>query len=339
MTRPQHQGDYTAISGNTVTFAANSTVAQTRSVTITADNTVELDETLKLVLSSLTAGGRNVVFSGLGATLTGTGTITNDDSAVLSLSGTAVAEGNSLTTNLPFTVSSTNPIDTAVTVAFSTADGTALEPGDYTAQLAVVVTLPANTTSVVHNVSVNGDTTVELDETLTGSIGTLAAAGRSVTIGSTSSATGTITNDDQAVVSINTPSVDEDSGLLTFTISLSKSVDTAVTMAANTADGTATLADSDYTAIVAASVTFPANSIANQTKNITVTVDNAVEPDETVKLVLSSLTAGGRNVVFSGPGATLTGTGTITNDDSADAVDRRRRAGRRQQRHHDLTSW
>src|SRR5207342_2968411 len=107
-------------------------------------------------------------------------------------------EGNSLTTALPFTVSSTNPIDVAVTVEFSTADGSALEPGDYTAQSAVVVTLPANTTSVVHDVSVKGDTTVELDETLDGSIDTLtrpAGYTASVTLG-TDSASGTILNDD-----------------------------------------------------------------------------------------------------------------------------------------------
>ena len=34
-------------------------------------------------------------------------------------------------------------------------------------------------------------------------------------------------------------------------------------------------------------------------------------------LILSNLAAGGRNVTFSGGGASLTGTGTITNDDSA----------------------
>ncbi len=231
-------------------------------------------------------------------TLAGTGTITNDDTAVLSISGTAVAEGNSLTTNLPFTVSSTNPIDVAVTVEFSTTDGSAVAPGDYAGQSAVVVTLPANTTSTTQNVLVNGDTTVELDETLTGSIDTLIDAGRAVSIGAADSATGTITNDDQAVVSINGPSVAENSGPLTFTISISNPVDVGVSMTANTANDTA-VAPGDYTAIVGGSVAFLANSTIDQTKSVTITADNTVELDETLKLVLSSLTAGGRNVVFS----------------------------------------
>ena len=48
---------------------------------------------------------------------------------------------------------------------------------------------------MAHNVVVNGDATLELDETLTGSIGGLSAGGRNVSLGA-GTATGTVLNDD-----------------------------------------------------------------------------------------------------------------------------------------------
>ena len=51
--------------------------------------------------------------------------------------------------------------------------------------------------------------------------------------------------------------------------------------------------------------------------NVATTGDNKVELNETLSLVLSSLAASGRNVQFNGAGSTLSGTGTISNDDSA----------------------
>src|SRR5436189_120520 len=85
--------DYTAVSGGTVTFNANTTANQTVNVSVTGDTTVELNETLNMVLSALSAGGRNVTFSPAGSTLTGVGTITNDDSAVVTISNPTVTEG------------------------------------------------------------------------------------------------------------------------------------------------------------------------------------------------------------------------------------------------------
>ena len=165
--------------------------------------------------------------------------------------------------DLSFTITLSNPVDTALTVRFSTADGTATTAdNDYTAQSDVTITIPANTTSMAHDVVVHGDTTVELDETLTGLIGGLTSGGRNVSLGA-ATATGTILNDDSATVAISGGAVVEgNSGTvdLPFTITLSNPVDTAVTVRFSTSDGTATTADNDYVAQSDVMITIPANT-------------------------------------------------------------------------------
>ena len=315
--------DYTAVSGATVTFPANTTANQTVSVTVNGDTTVELNETLNLVLSALSAGGRAVTFTGGGSTLTGTGTIINDDSATISINAPSILEGGILA----YSVTINNPVDVAVTADRATADGlvnpATVADSDYTAIANSNVTLFAagSTTAFAIPVQTTADNKVELDEQLRLILANLAAGGRNVSFsggGSTLTGTGTITNDDSATISISSPSVTEgNSGTttMTFNVSLSNPVDTAVSMTANTANVSAT-AGSDYTAVSGGTVTFAANSTTAQTVNVTVSGDTSIEANETLQLVLSTLSAGGRNVSFSGGGSSLTGTGTINNDDS-----------------------
>jgi Calx-beta domain len=74
-------------------------------------------------------------------------------------------EGDSGTTDFTFTVTldradPTNP----VTIDYATANGSAVEPGDY-ASTSGTITFPPNTTTQTITVHVNGDTTPEPDET------------------------------------------------------------------------------------------------------------------------------------------------------------------------------
>ncbi len=96
---------------------------------------------------------------------------------------------------------------------------------------------------------------MELNETLELILSNLASGGRAVTFngGSPLTGTGTITNDDSAVISIGDPSVAE-GGQLAFSVTISNPVDVAVTADRATADGTATTADSDYTALASSNV-------------------------------------------------------------------------------------
>src|SRR2546428_692986 len=82
----------------------------------------------------------------------------------MSINDVSVTEGNSGTSNATFTVSLTNPSSAAVTVDYATADGTALAGSDYVAASGSLTFAPGETSQSVM-VVINGDVTVEPDET------------------------------------------------------------------------------------------------------------------------------------------------------------------------------
>jgi hypothetical protein len=88
-----------------------------------------------------------------------TGTIVNDDTAI-SIDDVSVAEGNSGTTNAVFTVSLAHASTLQITVTYATADGTATQPGDYTATAGSLSFDPGETQKTI-SVPVAGD---RLDE-------------------------------------------------------------------------------------------------------------------------------------------------------------------------------
>ena len=294
-------GDYVAVSSQTLSFAAGDT-SETFTVGVSDDSTVELDETFTTALSNVVDGGRGVT-----AGSDGTGTIENDDAAEFTIAAVGQAEAAG---DMTFTVALSNPVDVAVSVDVSTADGTAATAdGDYVAVSGQTVSFAAGDTSETFTVGVSDDSTVELDETFTTTLSGLVDGGRSVTAGS--GGTGTIQNDDSAELTIAGVSQAEGAGDMTFTVTLSNPVDTAVSVDVSTADGTATTADNDYVAVSGQTVSFAAGD-TSETFTVGVNDDSRVENDETFTTALSGLVDGGRGV-SAGSG----GTGTIENDDSA----------------------
>ncbi len=290
--------DYTTITGGTLTFTAGTT-SQTFNVAVTGDTTDELNETVVVTLGSPT----NATI----ATGAGTGTITDDDGPTLSINSPSVTEGDSGSTNLTFTATLSAASVQPVTVAWAEgAGGTATSGTDYTAVTGGTLTFAAGTLSQTFTVAVTGDTTDEVDETV---VVTLSSP-TNATI-ATGAGTGTITDDDGPALSINSPSVTEgDSGStnLTFTATLSAASVQPVTVAyADAGTGTAT-SGTDYTAITAGTLTFPAGT-TSQTFTVAVTGDVLAESNETVVASLSSPT----NATI----ATGAGTGTITDNDAA----------------------
>src|SRR5205814_1940048 len=141
-----------------VTFLAGQT-AQTVTVLVNGDTTLEPDETFAVNLSLPTNG---TILDAQGV-----GTITNDDSVPqISIGDVIQAEGDSGTSSFDFTVSLTNPSDQTVTVDYTTNDGTATAGSDYASATGTVTFNPGDTSQTV-SVSVNGDTTHEADETFT----------------------------------------------------------------------------------------------------------------------------------------------------------------------------
>lgn len=133
--------------------------SKTVKVTVNGHTTFEPDETVLLNLSAPT-----------GATISdaqAVGTIVNDDPAplpTLSINGVRVTEGNSGTVTAKFSVKLSAASASDVTVRYATANGTATSGSDDTAKSGTL-TFAAGTVSKSVSISVNGDTTVEPNET------------------------------------------------------------------------------------------------------------------------------------------------------------------------------
>ena len=106
--------------------------------------------------------------------------------------------------------------------------------------------------------------------------------------GSSTQATGTITDNDVATIAINDVTVNEADGIATFTVTLTGNVQNNFTFNYSTADSTAVSA-SDYTAIGLTQLTFGGANSNIQTFNVAITNDNIAEATENYKINLTNL--------------------------------------------------
>jgi hypothetical protein len=279
--------DFLASSG-TIVFARGQT-SKTVSVYIRGDAIPESDESFSVRLSNA-----------VGATISkamGTATIRNDDvrqSVVpsLSVSDVDLPERNGGRSDARFTVKLSAATNVPVTVNCATANGTATIAGsDYVATSSKLTFAPGETEKTVA-VAVLGDSRIELDETF----GLVLSNPRGATIAK-ATGTATIRNDDfsppsPVLVTVLGSSVIEGDGdpgpasFAAFTVKLSRAADSAVTVAYQTYDGSATAIDNDYVATTG-NLTF---AVGETTKTILVPVvgDTKPERDETFSLVLVS---------------------------------------------------
>ncbi|MGB7326276.1 MAG: Calx-beta domain-containing protein [Rubripirellula sp.] len=297
--------DYTANTG-TLSFADGET-SKTITVAITNDTAVESDETFTVTLSNATGGAT------LGTTTVSTATIVDNDTVtpvpgVLSISPATVSVGEAAG-NATFTVTRTGGSDGAVTVGYTTANGTATAGSDYTANNGTVSFADGETSKTI-SVAILNDTAVESNETFTV---TLSNPTGGATLGTTTVSTATIVDNDTVtpipgVLSISpaTVSVGEAAGTATFTVTRATGSDGVVTVAYATANGTAT-AGSDYTAN-SGTLTFAAGE-TSKTITVAITNDTAVESNETFTVTLSGPTGGATL------GTTTVSTATIVDND------------------------
>ena len=226
-------------------------------VPVTGDVVVEADETFAFTLSA-------PVNATLGQAQA-TGTIVDDDVPSISIADALATEGDAGTTNAVFVVSLSAPAFHTVTVPFTTTDGTALAPQDYTATSGVV-TFPAGTTTREINVPVVGDSRHELSKNFAVILGSPANA-----VVQDGSATGVIADNDPipsvTIDDLSTTEGDSGSLVASVTVRLSRASDQVVTLSYSTADVTAA-SPADYTAS-AGTLTFAAGEI---TKTISVSV-------------------------------------------------------------------
>ena len=182
--------DYVAKSG-TLTWAAGDTSPKTFNVVINGDPTV--DDPEEFLFINLT--------NAVGATITGSapqgsGDILNGTTGV-AISDVTATEGNLGTKTFNFTVSRTGLTTGATSVKFATANGTtnpATAGSDYVAKTGTLTWAANDTTDKTLSITVNGDTTVEKDETFF--VNLSSPAGATIIDGQ---GLGTIQNDDTSI--------------------------------------------------------------------------------------------------------------------------------------------
>lgn len=294
--------DYNQASGDE-TFTQGQT-SKRITVNVNGDTTFEPDETFSVALTGVTNAD---VRDDRGA-----GTIRNDDSEPqprpdVRINDVRVTEGNTGTTAATFTISLDRaPGATPVEVDWATVDGTATVADNDYAAAGRRESFTGNETSRQVTVLVNGDTRFEPDETfvvhlsnITG--GTIADA----------DGVGTIVNDDQipprlSVSDVSIAEGDAGTSQATFTVSIDRPAPAPVRVHVATVDGTATVADNDYTS-AARDLTFTGN-VVSQSFTVDIKGDTTFEPDETFAVELSNAE---NALILDGQGV-----GTIVNDDS-----------------------
>ena len=296
--------DYTAVTGQTLTFTGTAGETQTFTITPTGDTKFETNETVTVSQGNLAATSLAVDITD-GATVT----LNNDDSAAVTIADVSGAENGGTIT---VTATLDNAVQGGFTVDMNTADGTAtIADSDYTAVTGQTLTFTGTAGETqTFTITPTGDTKFETNETVTVSQGNLAATSLAVDI--TDGATVTLNNDDSAAVTIADVSGAENGGTITVTATLDNAVQGGFTVDMNTADGTATIADSDYIAVTGQTLTFTGTAGETQTFTITPTGDTKFETNETVTVSQSNLAATSLAVDIT-DGATV----TLNNDDSA----------------------
>ena len=295
--------DYTAVTSETLTFTGSAGETQTFTITPTADTKLEANETLTVSQSNLSATTLAVVITD-GATVT----INNDDTASITIADVSANEDDG---NITVTATLDNAVQAGFTVDVSTADGTATTAdSDYIAVTNETLTFTGSAGETqTFTITPTVDTKLEANETLIITQTNLLATTLAVVI--TDEATVTITNDDNASVTISDVRGNENDGVITVTATLDNAVQAGFSLDVSSANGSATTADNDYTALISETLSFVGTAGETQTFTITPTADIKVEIDE-VFFVNQSNLAGTTLAVDITDGAIV----TIDNDDS-----------------------
>lgn len=222
-----------------------------------------------------------------------------------------VEERNSGTNDYNFDIRLSGASNETVTVQYSTVDDTATGADkDYQETSGTVTFRPGETSKTV-KVKINGDAKFETDQTFQVNLSEL----RNVDSGTTTSAVGTIKNDDtKPVISIGDAYSREGKSTLEIPVGLSNASDEQVTVDYIVTDGTATTADKDYTPGASVAVVFAPGEIS-KTISIPINNDEILETNETFFVELKDPTNGTISTTAN------KATATIINDEAKNTTD------------------
>ncbi|MBL8319608.1 MAG: hypothetical protein JNJ42_14440, partial [Burkholderiaceae bacterium] len=260
--------DFTAVTGLGVTLAGAGSVPV--NLTTVNDILVEPAETFTLTIA-LAPGSDQQCQLG---TATATITITSEDLAsVISIADATVTEGaaNNLTT-----ISMTNATGVNCRLSVTTANGTAVAPGDYTAINGATFDMNA-VTSATLNLAVVDDVLVETNETFTINLALVAGSDPRCQIGDGQATITVVSNDAFSVISIADVTVAE-GAIAQVPVTMTNPTGVNCSLSVTTTNGTA-VAPADYTAISGA--LFAVNGVASVPLPVTTADDFIVEASET----------------------------------------------------------
>lgn len=296
-----------AMIGVPITFASDNTAVAT--IDSTTPNPVT-------GLFTASIGAHNPGTAHITASANDGTTTVNSNQANLSVTGPALAiddvsvnEGNSGTTTFTFTVTLSQPAPAGgVKFDIATQDGTAtVANNDYVARTLTNQVIAAGAQTYSFDVTVNGDQTIEPNETFLVNVTNVSAA--SLVKGQ---GTGTILNDDSPVLTVNDVTLNEgNSGTTNFTFTVSSTMPApagGITFDIATANGTATATGGDYVARSLTNQTIPAGQ-SSYSFDVTVNGDQLVEANENLFVNVS-------NVSVNASIGDAQGVGTIQNDDT-----------------------
>jgi hypothetical protein len=314
--------DYTGGTVTSVVIPAGSNSA-TVSLTVVDDAILEDAESVTLTTGTVS----NASYSGIVVDNSPqTVLIEDNDFANITIGNASVVEGDNGTVNLVFNVTLDKATGSDFTVGYTVADGTAkTSDNDYITPVSNTLTFTAagpfpETKQIA--VQVKGDQIIEANETFTVTLGTPSNTYNNhltVTGSSGTSATGTITDDDNTAANkkLTITKVNGFEGVAASKGTFTFSLPTGVTVSSDTEisytlGGTATGAGTDYTGAAAGTLIIPAgaNSV---TLGLPVVDDLLLEGDETVIMNVSGVT----NASY--PGFTVSNSGislTIVEDDN-----------------------
>lgn len=274
--------DYTATAG-VATLAPFST-----SVTITVplfnDNVFKPSQDFRLDLAAPTGAV-------LGLTQTVTVTITSPTARPVVSFQAASTAALETAGAAALVVKLDRPAELPLQVNYSTVDGTAKAPGDYTAASNVALTFPSLALTQTINLPISADGLYENTESFTATLSTPAAVPNGVvtaTLGSPIAAAVTITNTDPlpaAAFQAGASAFREDAGLAAIPVQLSAPSGVTATVNYAVTGGTATLGQ-DFSLPAAQVLTFTPG-VTVTTVPVTLLTDQIYEGDETLTLTLS----------------------------------------------------
>ena len=252
------------------------TLSSTVVVTLTDDAIVESDETLSLTISD--PGVTDVTLG----TATATTTITDDDISKVSITaGMASVLESAGTMTFAVVLSLESSTDTVVTFVDAGGVGDATSPADFGPLSSV--TFKAGDQVGFLTVPIFDDGLLEGPEDAVIAIDSVTSTGAlAVSKGAPGTATTTILDNDMITISVEGITIVEGTGGTTTAVvdvKLDGEIASPVTVDFETADGTATLADLDYTD-TSGTATLPAGKNTTTTISIDITPDGDVEPDE-----------------------------------------------------------